>query len=136
MEDGGDGRFVWRAAVWGEMCLKGARDASSQYVQNFESFSCHSCHCSLDAKRLYLMLLKNSTSMTWISVTDMPETSAHVLFVYVLSSRTTICQSKFIHLISSKPTFIAQHQRNSQQPIFTSASSLHCWIDCLQSVNE
>lgn len=34
------------------------------------------------------MLLRNSTSITWISVTAKDETSAHVLFVYVLSSRT------------------------------------------------
>jgi hypothetical protein len=33
------------------------------------------------------MLLRNSTSITWISLTEMPDTSAQVLFVYVLSSK-------------------------------------------------
>lgn len=40
------------------------------------------------------MLLKNSTSIMWISCTDIPETSAQVLFVYVLSSKTTWSQNK------------------------------------------
>jgi len=33
------------------------------------------------------MLLRNSTSMMCTSWTEMPETSAHVLLVYVLSSK-------------------------------------------------
>ena len=40
--------------------------------------------------RQYFILLKNSTSMMWTSLTFIPETSAHVLFVYVLSSRNLL----------------------------------------------
>lgn len=36
------------------------------------------------------MLLRNSTSMICTSATLMPETSAQVLFVYVLSSRNLL----------------------------------------------
>lgn len=87
----GDGRVAWLLdADTGEGRVMGNFAARSQYVQNCPNLTCHSFHCSADASRLYLMLLRNSTSMTWISVTDMPDTSAQVLFVYVLSSRTVL----------------------------------------------
>ena len=41
------------------------------------------------------MLLRNSTSMTWISLTSNCETSAQVLLVYVLSSKTTTVSTCF-----------------------------------------
>jgi hypothetical protein len=36
------------------------------------------------------MLLRNSTSIMWTSATLMPDTSAQVLFVYVLSSKNLL----------------------------------------------
>lgn len=36
------------------------------------------------------MLLRNSTSIMCTSCTEMPDTSAHVLLVYVLSSRNLL----------------------------------------------
>lgn len=41
-------------------------------------------------KRLYFILLKNSTSMICTSPTLIPDTSAQVLLVYVLSSKNLL----------------------------------------------
>lgn len=78
IEAGGDGRTDCGFWLMGE---GGAAAAFSKYFENRDNLTCHSAHCSFDAKRLYRMLLRNSTSMTWISLTDIPDTSAHVLFV-------------------------------------------------------
>jgi hypothetical protein len=41
----------------------GTRDALSKKVPNLPKMVCHSSHFFLDVKRLYRMLLRNSTSM-------------------------------------------------------------------------
>ena len=75
-------------APTGLMALGGGiLEARSKKVPNFPRTMCHSSHFFCEVKRLYLMLLKNSTSITWTSCTEMPDTSAQVLFVYVLSSK-------------------------------------------------
>jgi len=68
----------------------GIFEARSKKVPNLPRMPCHSFHFSFEVKRLYRMLLRNSTSMMCTSCTEMPETSAHVLFVYVLSSRNLL----------------------------------------------
>ena len=70
-------------------------EAVSKYFQNFPSLTCQFLHSASEAYNVYLMLLKNSTSMMWISCTEMPDTSAHVLLVYVLSSRTVHISLQF-----------------------------------------
>jgi|TARA_R110002003_G_scaffold61_2_gene5539 hypothetical protein len=68
----------------------GTLEARSKNVPNLPRIECHSSHFFFDVNRLYRMLLKNSTSMMCTSCTEIPETSAHVLFVYVLSSRNLL----------------------------------------------
>jgi hypothetical protein len=68
----------------------GIRDALSKKVPNLPKMVCHSSHFFFDVKRLYRMLLRNSTSIMCTSCTEIPETSAHVLFVYVLSSKNLL----------------------------------------------
>jgi hypothetical protein len=94
---GGDGEPFWamendglRNPLGLMVPEAGTRDALSKKVPNLPSIPCHSSHFFFEVNRLYLMLLKNSTSMMCTSCTEMPETSAHVLFVYVLSSRNLL----------------------------------------------
>jgi hypothetical protein len=93
---GGDGtKFVGSPSVlWGPSGLTGPDagilEARSKKVPNLPKIPCHSSHFSFDVNRLYRMLLRNSTSMMCTSCTEMPDTSAHVLFVYVLSSRNLL----------------------------------------------
>ena len=68
----------------------GIFEARSKKVPNLPKMVCHSSHFFFDVNRLYRMLLKNSTSIMCTSCTEMPDTSAHVLFVYVLSSRNLL----------------------------------------------
>jgi hypothetical protein len=133
--DTGEGIMLQWLAATGEGCADGALVARSKYSQNFASLTCHPFHSSSDAKRLYRMLLRNSTSITWISPTDIPETSAQVLFVYVLSSRTlniSGCAGQMIEIL----TFISQHQCHRQKPIFTPRLTFHGGIQRLQSIYE
>lgn len=65
----------------------------------------------------------------------MPDTSAQVLLVYVLSSRTAYSQLLYISEQSGR-TFISQHQCNSQKPELASNLSLHSRIEFLQPVDE
>lgn len=59
----------------------GTKGALWKKSANRPSLVCHWLHSSLDTKRLYRTLLRNSTSMMWISCTEIPDTSAQVLFV-------------------------------------------------------
>jgi hypothetical protein len=84
---GGEGRAVGKLAVVGVSRADLAAAASlalfakSIYVPNLPSILCHAFHCCSEVKRLYLMLLRNSTSIICTSRTGIAETSAHVLFV-------------------------------------------------------
>ena len=91
VELGGDGRFDGGYRLGrGESAAGAGRDALSMKFANLPSNICHLRHSSSDVNRLYFMLLRNSTSMSWTSMTEMPETSAQVLLVYVLSSRNLL----------------------------------------------
>lgn len=68
-------------------CGRVARSKNEAYLP---SNDCHFDQSSTSVKRLYFMLLRNSTSMMWTSATLIPDTSAQVLFVYVLSSRNLL----------------------------------------------
>lgn len=85
---------------------------------------------------MYRILLRNSTSMMWISCTDIPETSAHVLFVYVLSSRTTHVSSNHPKFESQLLTLIAQHQSHRKEAEFTAQFALDSRIQSLQPMDE
>jgi hypothetical protein len=67
--------------VTGAVSAYGIFEAASKNAPNFPSLTFHLAHSDSDTYRLYLMLLRNSTSMMWISVTEMPDTSAQVLLV-------------------------------------------------------
>ncbi len=64
-----------------KMLVAGSFEARSKKVPNLPKIVCHSSHFFFDVNRLYRMLLRNSTSMMCTSCTEMPDTSAHVLFV-------------------------------------------------------
>ena len=92
VDAGGEGR-VGLGTLGGTSI--GDFEAASKYFQNFPSLTCQFLHSASEAYSVYLMLLKNSTSIMWISCTEMPDTSAHVLLVYVLSSRTVYVSLQF-----------------------------------------
>ena len=60
----GEGRTEGWLIADGDGKAEGTLAALSKYSQNLPSFTCHSFHCSFDAKRLYRILLRNSTSIT------------------------------------------------------------------------
>ena len=82
---------------------------------------------------MYLILLRNSTSITWISWTEMPDTSAQVLLVYVLSSRTTYCQLLYgvIGQEQGERTFVPKHQCHGQESKLAPNLPLHSRIEFL-----
>ena len=57
------------------------RDAWTKKLANRPRRVCQLVHSSAEVKRLYFMLLRNSTSMICTSMTEIPATSAQVLFV-------------------------------------------------------
>lgn len=143
VDAGGDGRFGSPPGegMSGLRTLGGAStgdfEAVSKYFQNFPSLTCQFLHSASEAYNVYLMLLKNSTSMMWISCTEMPDTSAHVLLVYVLSSRTAhvspqLCYPDF----SLSLTLVAQHQRHGEEPEFTTEFPLDARIQFLEPIDE
>lgn len=74
--------------------------------------------------------------MTWISLTANEDTSAHVLLVYVLSSKTILPLACVHSQIVRRRTFVSQHQSNDQQPILAACTSLDLWRGHFQAVDE
>lgn len=146
----GDGCFRGDGPRLGEMRSTGGAGPSSFFSgtkgalwkksANRPSLACHWFHSSSETKRLYRTLLRNSTSMMWISCTEIPDTSAQVLLVYVLSSRTISRSAQHSGVPmdeeASKRTFVSQHKRDGHQPVFTTLLSPHARVELLQAINE
>lgn len=67
----------------------------------------------------------------------MPETSAQVLLVYVLSSRTKkISKARYGQGVAYVLTLVAQHQRYSEEPEFTAQFTFDSRIELLESIDE
>ena len=65
-------------------CGRVARSKKAAYLPSNDCQCVQSCS---DVNKQYFMLLRNSTSMMCTSPTLIPDTSAQVLLVYVLSSK-------------------------------------------------
>lgn len=63
-EPGIDGRVGVRGAGALEDTSTGVLEAFSQYAANLPRVLCHALHSTSPTNKLYLMLLKNSTSIT------------------------------------------------------------------------